>query len=234
MPKDDESLEPSFLHRHRFALGIGAVLLLSGTALAVKTFSGHSAPPRREAPLTLVSLLPPLPPPPPPPPQQKPPEMKPMEQKMIDQTPVHEPEAKPKAEPPKSAPAPGPVGTGIKGAGDGFGLGGGNGSGFLGGSGKGSGSGSRWGWYAGQVQGRIAEALRRNRTTRSAGLSLQVRVWPDSSGRITRAQLVGSSGDPAVDAAIQNEVLNGLQLQEPPPADMPKPIVLRLMARRPS
>jgi protein TonB len=62
-------------------------------------------------------------------------------------------------------------------------------------------------------------------------MSLQVRVWPDSGGRITRAQLVGSSGNPAVDQAIKNQVLTGLQLQAPP-ADMPVPIVLRLTARK--
>jgi TonB family protein len=61
-----------------------------------------------------------------------------------------------------------------------------------------------------------------------------VKVWADSSGRITRAQLVGSSGNPAVDQAIRNSVLNGLQLPQGPPADMPMPINLRISARKPA
>jgi hypothetical protein len=46
--------------------------------------------------------------------------------------------------------------------------------------------------------------------------------------------LAGSTGHPVVDAAIKEEVLTGLQLEEPPPADMPLPIVIRLTARRPN
>jgi hypothetical protein len=35
-----------------------------------------------------------------------------------------------------------------------------------------------------------------------------------------------------VDTAIENEVLNGLVLNEPPPDDMPMPINLRISARK--
>jgi len=81
---------------------------------------------------------------------------------------------------------------------------------------------------------RIADALRSNATTKTASISsLQVRIWPDASGRITRASLAGSTGNATVDAAIENQVLVGLRLQEPPPAGMKLPIVLRLSARRP-
>ena len=152
---------------------------------------------------------------------------------MVEQTPINEPEAKPE---PK-AEAPPDLGTNIKGDGpsDGFGLNGSNGSGRLGGQANGRGSGSRWGWYAGQVQTRIADALRNNRKTRTASISsLQIRIWPDNTGRVTRAQLVASTGDASVDEAIKSEVLNGLQLQEPPPVGMPTPIVLRMSARRPN
>src|SRR5581483_1215174 len=136
-----------------------------------------------------------------------------------------------KPEPPKEAEAPS---TGIKGDGnDAFGLSGKGGLGIGGGNGSGH-SASRWGWYAAQVQSRISDALRANRRTRNASLRVEVRVWPDATGRITRASLSGSSGDPAVDAAIKNEVLTGLQLSEPPPQGMPIPIVMRLTARRPN
>jgi TonB family protein len=156
------------------------------------------------------------------------------EQKMIEQTPIEQEE---KPEEPKDEPPPVDLGTNLKGDGppDGFGMRG-SGNGNLLGDRKGAGSGqrSRWGWYAGQVQSRIADALRCNDRTRRVSLNVQVRVWPDATGRITRAQLAGSTGDAGLDAALKNEVLQGLQLQEPPPQGMPLPIVLRLTARRPN
>jgi hypothetical protein len=108
-----------------------------------------------------------------------------------------------------------------------------------GGGGKGGrgfgGGGGKWGWYAGQVQARINDALRSNKRTRTASIpALQVRIWPDGSGRVTRAQLVGSTGDAGIDSALQNEVLGRLQLTEPPPQGMPTPIILKLAARRPN
>ena len=155
---------------------------------------------------------------------------------MIEQAPVEEKEPEPE---PKPLDEPPPIlGTGIKGDGpaDGFGLGssgnGGRGGNGLGGNGR---AGSQWDSYARQVQSAIADALRRNAKSRTARISgLQVRIWPDSTGRVSRAQLVGSTGDPALDGAIQNEVLTGLQLHEPQPRGMPSPILLRLNARRPN
>jgi TonB family protein len=65
-------------------------------------------------------------------------------------------------------------------------------------------------------------------------MSVQVKVWADANGRITRAQLVGTSGNPAVDQSIKGQVLTGLQLPQAPPADMPMPINLRITARKPT
>ena len=234
----DENDEPSFFQHNRIALIVVGLVAVAGGALTFKLFNSKGSSPRREPAMVMVSLPPPLPTPPPPPQQQQPPP----EQKMVEQQQVMEPESKPeenKPEPPKPPDEPpANLGTGVKGdgAGDGFGLGGsGNGGMIGGGNGNGRGGGSKWGWYAGQVQTRIAEALRENRRTRSANIaSLQVRIWPDASGRITRASLAGSTGDASVDAAIKNEVLAGLQLSQPPPAGMPTPIVLRVSARRPN
>ena len=107
-----------------------------------------------------------------------------------------------------------------------------------GGTGDGSGpavrhSSSRFGWYAAQVQRSIGEELRKNKKTRTADFVVMVRIWPDSTGRIERAKLGGTTGDAGVDAALINEVLPGLQLQEPPPAGLRLPIIMRLTARRP-
>ena len=107
---------------------------------------------------------------------------------------------------------------------------------MIGGTGIGNGAGSgrsKYGWYAGQVQTVVTQALQRHKKTRAAALSLKVRIWVDTSGRVTRVALSGSSGDPAVDRALQNEILNGLQLQQAPPEGMPMPIVMRIAAKRP-
>jgi outer membrane biosynthesis protein TonB len=139
-------------------------------------------------------------------------------------------------EKPQEKPDPAPaISTSLKGNGpDTFGLAHSGGGTTIGGSGSAR-SGSRWGWYAGGVQAKIKDALQGNRRTRAAKFTgLQVRIWSDANGRINRAELKGSTGDPAVDNAIRNDVLTGLQLQEPPPADMPMPITLRISAQRPN
>ena len=71
---------------------------------------------------------------------------------------------------------------------------------------------------------------------KDASFHVKVRVWFDTTGRITRSKLSSSTGDPAVDSAIKDEVLAGLQLP-PPPQGMPtRPIVMKLQrsATRPN
>jgi TonB family protein len=128
------------------------------------------------------------------------------------------------------------MGTNIEGNGpDAFGLAKGGGSGMIGGSGTGKGGkGSKFGGYASKVQGSVVQALRNHKKTKSATLNVTARVWLDATGRVTRATITGSSGDPATDAALRNEILTGLQMQAPPPEGMPMPIVMRLKATRPN
>jgi TonB family protein len=94
------------------------------------------------------------------------------------------------------------------------------------------GNSTRFGSYAAQVQSGIKEALLRNSKTRTASISgARIRIWIDNTGRVTRAQLVDSTGNPSLDNAITDRALTGLQLKEPPPSDMPMPILLRLNAQ---
>ena len=149
---------------------------------------------------------------------------------MVAQEEVKPDEQKPDDKP-ADKPADEPLGTAL-GGGDGSGLGlggGGGGGGKIGGSG--SKGGSKWGWYASAVSNRVMEALKSNKITRKAKAVITVRIWPDSTGRINKVTLGSSTGDSAVDDAIKNQVLTGLVLNEPPPADMPMPINLRITAR---
>jgi protein TonB len=227
--------ERGILGRHRAAIGAG-VTAMAAIVTAVWFLShGDSQPTRKVPEIRLVTLQPlPPPPPPPPPPQQLP------QPKMVEQTPMRDPEVKqekpldkPKEAPKPEAPPTGPLGLDAKGEGpgDAFNLAGRpGGNGLLGGGG----GGSRWGWYASIVQTQIEEALRENKKTRDATLRIEVRLWSDAGGSIDRVQLLSSTGDSAIDDVIKNEVLAGLKLREPPPKDMPMPIVARLTARRPT
>ncbi len=224
--EEDEKDTRSFARRHWLSLGIAAVLLGAAVFLGPRLSGDKGGPAPKPPEITMVAIRPLPPPPPPPPPQveQKLDEPKPEE--VLPEEPS--PDIKPPDEPPQ-------LGTNIKGDGppDGFGLGskgngGGNGNGGIGGSAR-----SRWTAYATQARGRIVEALRTHRKTRQASLNLRVQVWPDESGRITRARLVSSTGDPALDATLRDEVLTGLQLQSPPPPEMPRPVTFQLTARRP-
>ena len=219
----------------RYGAALGAVGLGFG---AVYWFLRHDnmPPPRQVRELTIVNIIPP-PPPPPPPPQQMP------EPKMVEQPKMVEPEIKqekpvekPKDEPPKDSKSeelPGPLSLDAKAVGpaDVFNLGGKPGGSPYGGGG---GGGSRWGWYATIVQAQIESALRANPRTRNAVLQVQIRLWADATGHVSRVQLVSSTGDAELDAIIRNEVLGSLTLREPPPKDMPMPMVTRVTARRPS
>lgn len=229
---------PGFFQRHRVAVIVAAVLLAGGVAFLV---FGRKAEPKRKASVSMVSIMPPLPPPPPPP--TPPPTPPPQQEPPPEDT--RQPEFQPEEQPTEQAPPkqevaaeepPAPLGTNIQGDGasDGFGLSG-RGNGLIGGTGTGKGGGgTKWGWYAGKVQSAVVQGLRSHRRTRAASLDIKVRIWVDSNGRITRAALSGSSGDAATDRAIQNEVLTGLQFDQPPPEGMPMPIVMRIAAKRPN
>lgn len=221
--------------KHRLFIGVLLAVVLLGGVISFLMSGGKTnrkAAPRQD--IVTITLPPPLPPPPPPPKvEPPPPQDEPEEQEMVEQEPVAEDEPPPEDSPPDSPPSE-DLATGIAGNGPDMGLGRtGNGSNGKIGGGARKGGGSKFGWYAAKVQTAIAAALRNNPSTKNASMTLQVRVWPDSNGRITRAQLVGSSGNSAVDQAIKSQVLTGLQLPEPPPSDMPVPIVLRITARKP-
>jgi TonB family protein len=186
---------------------------------------------------------PPRTPPPPPPPTQQPK----LEEKAEEARPDRV-EIKAMDVPPPDAPPPAPGGGQLgmdaegEGPGDAFNLVGSrggkgllNGPGGLGdGSGSGLGDGSaqaRFAWYYAKVQGDVESVLRKSKRLSSASVTMEIRISWDESGRITLAQPVRSSGDATLDREYQSLV--GQMLRSPPPADVPKPVVFRIRARRP-
>ena len=150
---------------------------------------------------------------------------------MLEQQPVQEEK---KTDAPKDKPldAPAPLGTSITGPGGGPDLGLGSGLGGGGGYGDGAGGGSKYGWYAAEVQDRIADAVRNDPRMRRGAMNVIVRIWPDATGRIIKAT-VSSGGNSTLESTVQDNILTGLKLTEPPPADMPLPIVMRLEVQQP-
>ena len=217
-------------------MALGAVVLVALAAAAFLFLGGKGESKGKPAPkVNIVPVLPPPPPPPPPPPTPPPAPPEPVEPPPDAPEFVEEkaPEAAPEPEAPDE---PAPMGSNIQGDGppDGFGLTGRGGGGLIGGRGKkDGGGGTRFGWYAGRVQGAVTSALRTHRATRSARLTVKARIWVDPTGRVTRASIEGSTGDPEIDQALQQEILTGIRLPDPPPEGMPMPIVMRINASRP-
>ncbi|HVU24586.1 MAG TPA: TonB C-terminal domain-containing protein [Opitutus sp.] len=225
--------ERGFFQRYGFVLGIGGIVAVVALVFVGQSLFKHGPKTHLAPDVHVVDIvatpLPPPPPPPPPPPEQRLEQETPRDQQMVENTPD---------KPDQAPPQQNEIGTNLKGDGgpDAFGLSGNGNAGFnFGARDGGDGSGrNHWGAYAAEVQATIGDALRRNPRTREASFRVVVRIWPDAAGRVTRAQLAGTTGDAAVDSALRNQILTGLQLREPPPEGMPSPIVMRLTARRPN
>jgi TonB family protein len=233
-----------WIRTNRVGAAAGVVLVvLAGLGIRWIAATSNEPPPRKTMQYAVVNLQPPPPraPPPPPPPVQPKVEEEP-ENRRVDLDPKDVVQDAPPPEP--SAPAAGPLALAADGdgPGDAFNLagnpggrglltGGGLGDGTGSGLGGGGGTGNKYGWYYAKVAADLEEAFRKHKRMSSAATRVELRVWTDPAGRISRVQLIRSTGDPELDAAIQSVV--GLRLREPPPRDIPMPMIARLTARRP-
>jgi hypothetical protein len=233
MPAEEEYEYENEGRTKRRIIGGSVALVFIGAITFFIAFADHtpSAPKPKE--VTVVEIfIPPPPPITPPPPQIEPPPP-PEKEQMVVQVPVDVIDEPPPVEAPPEDPGP-DLSTGLVGDGS-------NGFRLTAGGDRGGvlrpivckGGGSRYGWYAAKVQNTISSVLRNNNNTRTATFTLNIKIWVDRSGRVTRAQLIGSTGRSDIDEIIRSQILTGLQLTDPPPADMPMPINLRMTARKP-
>ena len=169
----------------------------------------------RTAERTIINVvLPPPPPPPPaPPPRGKPPGPGPPPG-------VAQPDPKPTPPPPTPQPQQAQSNdalTARQGAAAGnFGLAAGDGSGSrIGGKPGGEGFAA----YAERVRAEIHRAASGERALQGK-YRVEVRVWIDDDGRISRAEIADGSGDRRRDAALER-LLVGLQLSQRPPPKLP-------------
>jgi protein TonB len=242
----------SFLRAHAFGFFAGVLLaLLVAFAIHWIGSNRNAPPPRKVMQFTVVNVQPqqpkPLPPPPPPvaPPKViEQPQATRVELKASDIPPPDAPP--PSAAPASSGPPAGPLALAAEGEGrgDAFNLAGNpGGRGLLSGGGLGDGSGdgnaqlgsgggtgNRYAWYYARVASDLEDAFRKKGKLMSASTRVELRVWTEPNGRISRVQLVRSTGDRDWDEAIQSIV--GSRVMEPPSQDIPMPMILRLTARR--
>jgi len=231
-PPEPEEDEETFFERNKALLIVGPIVVAAVVWFAVFRKPGTTEPVRKAPEQKMVMVQLPPPPPPPPPPKIKPPEP-PKDVKRQEQTPTEKPVENKPIEKPAEKPPEG-LGTNNKGPGPGMAGLGSSGNGVIGGTGSGTGGGgSAARWYAGQLQGKVSEALRANPKTRKASLRVDVKLWVDDSGKVVRSEILGGTGDPAIDAALKSEILANIRLSEGPPKNMKMPVSLRLTVKRP-
>lgn len=186
-----------------------------------------------------VTAIIPLPPPEPPPPKPEPPpepETPPPEQEMVETepTPVEEPtpeEPKP-AEEPKAADnnaEPMQMNSDAQAGSDAFNIGAGSGGGMSGAGGGRFGN-ATYGQYLGYA---LQKLVRDNDSTGYLAYQLDVDIWIDREGRVTRAEIRRSSGDTSVDEKVA-AVLRNAVLTQRPTTTTTMPVKVRLNSRRPT
>ena len=210
---------------------IGGVVLLVAAYLVYTVMNSTVGKAKKEPPTMTAMLLPPPPPPPPPPPQEKPPEPVETTKPVPVETPTPTPQ---KADTPAAV----SIDAASEAGGDAFGLKGG-GPGGMGGVGStGTGAGPAGGGISDAFYGRYLSGALQERVENEKKISRQVftadfNIWIDGSGRVTKAQLIRSSGDAGRDATVQ-ALLEAVRGLDAPPASLRFPQKIAVRGRKSS
>ena len=227
-----KSPPPPKQNKARLFIGGMLALVLLGGIISFATSGGKTKKisPRKNEFVTIT--LPPPPPPPPPPPKVDPPKQEepPKKDEIVEEEPV---DLTPPDEPAEAPPSEdlGTNNTGSGGPNMGLTQGGGNGK--AGGRRSGLGGANKYARYSISAKASIENALRSDPVTRKAILNgMTLEFWPDSSGNIIRARIIGSSAGSVIDEAVKR-VLVGLQTPPAPTAaEMPPSVKIRINARK--
>lgn len=206
--------------RPALVVGIGLMLVTVLIWLAIKEFMIADKGKKKRV-IQEISLVRPPPPPPPPPKKIEEPPKQEIQQKVDVPKPDQQPDKPAEAPLPDTGIPEGPAG------GMATDIAVGSGSGVIGGGGGGGG----FAWYGALVKERIQEAVARDKKLREADYRIMVNVWINASGTVTRADLISSTGDAELDAALKVALRNLPPIREGAPNDMPQPIKLRITAR---
>jgi periplasmic protein TonB len=201
-------------------IGVFVTATAGGAAVYFISQFMESPPPQPKKVIQQVRLIRPPPPPPkveePPPPE-------------VEEEKVDVPEPEPAPESPSDQPPPGDLlgldADGVAGA-DGFGLAARRGGRDLLATG-----GDRFAWYAGMLKEDLISFLAEHRDIRSRAYSVNVRLWLDGKGAVTRVSLTSSTGDKNLDRELEALLGSMERVAEAPPADLPQPVQVRIVSR---
>jgi protein TonB len=180
-----------------------------------------------------ISLLPSTPPPPPPPPKEEKKPEPPKEQKemKVDQV---EKKAEPPADPAIKMEGAAGDGPSIFAAGkvtnEDLSRVGATGGATVGGPAVSSPLVNPFNTYAAAIKTELQRHLARRSELKRRQYQVEVRVWVAEDGRLKNFELMGTTTDGETDDAIRSALAKLPAFSDPPPARMPQPIRLRLVA----
>ena len=85
--------------------------------------------------------------------------------------------------------------------------------------------------FASRLAGELETDLRGVPELRTADYEVRMRVWVDSAGRVSRCEVLGTTGQPQVDSSLRQLMNRTTACVGPPPADFPNPVVLLVRSR---
>lgn len=211
------------------AIGLAAVLVILGLLVWYLLFK-DTASTRRPVADTPMLMLPPPPPPPPPEPEPEPePEIEP-EEVMPEPEPLDEPKPSEEEAPTPDTADPVTMDADAQAGTDNFGIQKGSGGGKSGVGGGGAGNAS-YGRYLGYV---LQQAISKDERVRRLAFQMQVDVWLDSKGQLTRVELIRGSGNQEADKAVIETLRAFGRVDELPPSSLTFPARVLVQGRRPA
>lgn len=83
--------------------------------------------------------------------------------------------------------------------------------------------------YANLLKEDMQRYLTKYKALQQRNYTVDVRIWVTGGGELKRFELIGSTGDSETDEAIKQAISSLSGFDQPPPANMPQPIWLRIV-----
>jgi TonB family protein len=85
--------------------------------------------------------------------------------------------------------------------------------------------------FASRLASELASDLRAYPELRTEDYQVRLRVWVDGSGRVSRCEVLGTTGQQRIDLSLRRAVDRTAVCAGPPPADFPNPVILMVRSR---
>lgn len=95
--------------------------------------------------------------------------------------------------------------------------------------GDGKGAGRGFGFYTNELKSELQSLLNRKDKVRGSEYRAAVALWIGPDGRIQKVEIIGTSGDPQLDARLREAIAERDRFRAPPES-MPQPVKLRVTA----